>query len=327
MCFFFLMIRRPPRSTQSRSSAASDVYKRQVSTQSTWGILTINTMNKTALFLILTIAGCALCLTAEQLKKVMPNASSAKLGAFSPHLDAAMKEAQINTCARQSAFLAQLAQESGELAYMEELASGAEYEGRRDLGNTQPGDGKRFKGRGPIQLTGRNNYRAAGKALGLDLEGNPAQVATPQVGFKVATWFWNSRGLSSFADKNNQAAFDQITLRVNGCINCAVTHKANRDSYWRKAKQALGCQVHLFTFLQSIPFIVCASDIKFQRYPSDRLRNSLESEIQHPLSIIRTFSLLSFHNHKLLRDPHIGFKELAISLRFVEYMIVFLCFI
>ena len=56
-------------------------------------------------------------------------------------------------------FLAQLAHESGQLRYMEEIASGSAYEGRRDLGNTQPGDGVRFKGRGPIQLTGRSNYR------------------------------------------------------------------------------------------------------------------------------------------------------------------------
>eukprot|EP01017_Pseudomicrothorax_dubius_P020657 TRINITY_DN22454_c0_g1_i1.p1 TRINITY_DN22454_c0_g1~~TRINITY_DN22454_c0_g1_i1.p1 ORF type:complete len:125 (+),score=24.87 TRINITY_DN22454_c0_g1_i1:149-523(+) len=124
---------------------------------------------------------------------------------------------------------------------MEELAYGADYEGRTDLGNTQPGDGRKLKGRGPIQLTGRSNYRAAGKALGLNLEQNPQQVATPQVGFKVAVWFWNSRGLSAYADKNNQASFDQITLRVNGCINCAVTHKANRDAYWRKAKSVLKC--------------------------------------------------------------------------------------
>ena len=198
-------------------------------------------MSKTSAIVFLAILGCVYSLTAQQLKGIMPHASSAKINSFAPHLTAALEWGKINTCARQAAFLAQLAQESGELQYMEELASGSAYEGRRDLGNTQPGDGKRFKGRGPIQLTGRNNYRAAGKALGLDLEKNPASVATPEVGFKVATWFWNSRGLSFWADKNNQAAFDQITLRVNGCIKCKATHKDRRDSFWRKAKSILGC--------------------------------------------------------------------------------------
>lgn len=101
----------------------------------------------------------------------------------------ALKEGQINTATRQAAFLVQLAHESGELVYMEEIASGEAYEERKDLGNTQPGDGKRFKGRGPIQFTGRSNNRMAGKALGLDLETHPESVATPEVGFRTSVWF------------------------------------------------------------------------------------------------------------------------------------------
>ena len=99
-----------------------------------------------------------------------------------------MNEGSINTCARKAAFLAQIAHESGELIYMEELASGAAYEGRKDLGNTQKGDGKRFKGRGPIQMTGRANYRAGGKVLGLYLEKHPEKVKTPEVGFRTSVW-------------------------------------------------------------------------------------------------------------------------------------------
>ena len=66
-------------------------------------------------------------------------------------------------------FTGQLAHESDQFCAMEEYASGAEYEGRDDLGNTEDGDGRRYKGRGPIQLTGRANYAAAGRDLGLDL--------------------------------------------------------------------------------------------------------------------------------------------------------------
>ncbi len=79
-------------------------------------------------------------------------------------------------------FLAQLAHETGNFRYMEEIASGAAYEGRKDLGNTQAGDGKRFKGRGPIQLTGRANHRKYGQQLGIDFENNPEIVALPSVG-------------------------------------------------------------------------------------------------------------------------------------------------
>jgi putative chitinase len=169
----------------------------------------------------------------QQLRSIMPNLSEARAQQMLPHLNSAMAEAGINTPRRQAAFLAQLAHESGEFRYMEEIASGAAYEGRTDLGNTQPGDGVRFKGRGPIQLTGRSNYRAAGQALGIDLENNPKRAAEPDVGFRTAAWFWNSRNLNSYADAKN---FDAITYRVNGGYN----GKASRDAYYARALQVLG---------------------------------------------------------------------------------------
>jgi len=169
----------------------------------------------------------------EQLRAIMPNLSDARAREMLPHLNSAMKEAGINTPLRQAAFLAQLAHESGEFRHMEEIASGAAYEGNRDLGNTQPGDGVRFKGRGPIQLTGRSNYRAAGRALGIDLENNPRRAADPDVGFRTAAWFWNSRNLNASADARN---FDYITYRVNGGYN----GKAERDMYYARALRVLG---------------------------------------------------------------------------------------
>lgn len=170
--------------------------------------------------------------TRAQLLSIMPLARP-RAADYLPHLNVAMREAAMISPLRRAAFLAQLAHESAQLQFMEELASGAEYEGRRDLGNTQPGDGVRFKGRGPIQLTGRNNYRAAGRALGIDLLANPRRAADPDVGFRVAGWFWTSRGLNDLADRQQ---FDAITRRINGGLN----GKAERDRYYALALRVLG---------------------------------------------------------------------------------------
>ncbi len=172
-------------------------------------------------------------LTVDQLTKMMPSLSANRAAQLLPHLNAAMREAGISSGPRAAAFIAQLGHESGSLEYMEELASGAAYEGRRDLGNTQRGDGVRFKGRGPIQVTGRANYAAASRALGVDLVGNPALAATPEVAFRVAAWFWNSRDLNTLAD---QGRFDAITRRINGGVN----GKADRDRRHTIAKRAYG---------------------------------------------------------------------------------------
>jgi predicted chitinase len=170
----------------------------------------------------------------EDLREIMPHLSSSKASAYIGHVNDAMNWAGITTCKRISAFLAQVAHESGEFRYMEELASGSAYEGRKDLGNTQPGDGRRYKGRGPIQVTGRANYRSAGNAIGHDFEDNPTDAALPQWGFKIAAWFWNSRNLNSYADSGN---FDMITKRINGGYN----GKADRDQFYARAKRVLGC--------------------------------------------------------------------------------------
>jgi predicted chitinase len=169
--------------------------------------------------------------TPAQLQRIVPSLTSAKAAEVAPHLNRAMKEANISTPERKAAFIAQLAHESGGFKYNQEIASGAAYEGRRDLGNTQPGDGKRFKGRGYIQLTGRANYAAAGKALGLDLVNNPELAAKPENAARVAAWYWNSRGLNKLADQGN---FDGITKRINGGYN----GKADRDAYHARALRA-----------------------------------------------------------------------------------------
>lgn len=145
----------------------------------------------------------------------------------------------ISTPARQLCFLAQVGHESGGLFFTEELASGKAYEGRQDLGNTQPGDGPRYKGRGLIQITGRFNYKAIGEALGQDFVANPTLLggknikvcSDEQLKFAAlsAGWFWNSRKLNAIADRidigkdidegDNLAAFKEMTRKINGGTN------------------------------------------------------------------------------------------------------------
>jgi predicted chitinase len=153
-----------------------------------------------------------------------------------------MEEFDVTTKRRRCAFLAQLAHESVELRYMEEIASGAAYEGRLDLGNTHPGDGRKYKGRGPIQLTGRANYRRFGRILELDLEGKPELAAIAEHGFRIAALFWKLGGLNELADRlsmkgdvTERKIFSQITKRINGGYN-GLNERLN---YFRVAKQVL----------------------------------------------------------------------------------------
>jgi len=157
-------------------------------------------------------------------------------------LNEAMPRWGIDTRQRQAAFLAQVAHESGGLYYAEEIASGAAYEDRRDLGNTQPGDGRRFKGRGLIQLTGRFNYRLATvglRAAGLacpDFEAEPAAAGQAPWCVHTAGWFWASKRLNRFADAGTDAAFVALTRAINGGTN-GLGH---RQHLWAKARSALG---------------------------------------------------------------------------------------
>ena len=135
---------------------------------------------------------------------------------FLAPLNAAMAEFDIDTPLRQASFLAQVGHESGQLRYMRELASGAAYEGRADLGNVIAGDGVRFKGRGLLQVTGRANYAACGVALGLDLLAAPQLLEQTTAACRSAGWFWQSRGLNRLADAGDQ---ERVTRRINGGVN------------------------------------------------------------------------------------------------------------
>ena len=111
---------------------------------------------------------------------------------------------------------AALAHESDRFRALEEYASGAAYEGRADLGNTEPGDGKRYKGRGVIQLTGRANYRRAGKYLGVDLERQPDLAALPAIAYQTAAHYWLDRGINAKADRDDIRG---VTKLINGGTN------------------------------------------------------------------------------------------------------------
>jgi putative chitinase len=164
-------------------------------------------------------AGLAPGYAAEKLPGVMIHARPRTVATFAEAIGAQMSARGIDTPLRQAHFLAQIGHESGELRYTEEIASGDAYEGRRDLGNSEPGDGRRFKGRGLIQLTGRANYRAYGLSIGVDLLAGDAaaRVATdPALAVDVACWFWTTRRLNELADRDDVEA---ITRRINGGLN------------------------------------------------------------------------------------------------------------
>lgn len=151
----------------------------------------------------------------DQLLKIMPFARR-RVDLFLNPLNDAMQEFEIDTPARQASFLAQIAHESGQLQYVRELASGEAYEGRRDLGNTWPGDGRRYRGRGLIQITGRANYAACGTALGLSLLDQPELLEEPVNACRSAAWFWKTYGLNELADLGDQV---RVTKRINGGTN------------------------------------------------------------------------------------------------------------
>ena len=169
----------------------------------------------------------------DQLVRIMPYAKQ-RADKYLDALNAAMSEFGISENGlREAAFLAQIAHESGELRYVEELASGEAYEARDDLGNVVCGDGVRFKGRGLIQITGRANYEECGKFLGVDLLEEPERLEEPVLACRSAAWFWQSRGLNELADKQD---FLRITRKINGGTN----GWADRQKYYQRALDAIG---------------------------------------------------------------------------------------
>jgi putative chitinase len=154
-----------------------------------------------------------------------------------PHLQATCDRFAINTPRRVAAFLAQIGHESGGLVYVREIwgptPAQTRYEGRTDLGNNQPGDGRRFMGRGLLQITGRRNYQLASIGLDLDLITHPELLEQPANAASSAGWWWANHGLNGYADLEQ---FDRITRIINGGTNGA----ADRLALYGAAKKALG---------------------------------------------------------------------------------------
>ena len=156
-------------------------------------------------------------ITAEMLRKIAgSHGDNEVINGLVQHLPEVMDKYNIDTLNRAAHFLGQLAHESDHFNTFEEYASGAAYEGRRDLGNVKRGDGHRYKGRGPIQITGRFNYRKYGNILGVDLEHDPELAASSRVGTMIAGEYWHQNDLNHLADKDNGK---QITRKINGGYN------------------------------------------------------------------------------------------------------------
>jgi len=176
-------------------------------------------------------------ITLAELKAICTAAPEARLAPFVDPLNQAMAMHEIDDIQRETAFIAQIAHESGQFRYVRELwgptPAQERYEGRADLGNTQPGDGRKFMGRGLIQITGRANYAACGVALGLDLLAHPELLETPQMACNSAAWWWREHGCNELADSGD---FKALTKRINGGYNGLM----DRVALYEKAQQVIG---------------------------------------------------------------------------------------
>lgn len=174
--------------------------------------------------------------TLELLKKCWPYSTELNRNKFAPYLDKYMSLYDISSPVAMACFLAQIGHESAQLRYVEEIASGASYEGRTDLGNTEIGDGKRFKGRGLIQITGRTNYKQISDDLGIDFVSSPELLTEPEFAVESACWWWNKRDLTWIAESapiGDYATFRRITKIINGGYN-------GFDDRWELYQRAIG---------------------------------------------------------------------------------------
>lgn len=160
------------------------------------------------------------------------------VGEISGSFAVVLSQYNIDSYYRIAHFMGQVTHECAGFRTTEEFASGAAYEGRLDLGNTEKGDGKRYKGRGLPQLTGRDNYRRIGAKLDLDLEGNPELAGDPVTSLKIACEYWEDRKINGHCDADDLI---KVTKAVNGGLNGLE----DRREFLRRAKVALKSRMAL----------------------------------------------------------------------------------
>lgn len=153
---------------------------------------------------------------APRFSGALAEAQAAIIREVGPVLAGVLDGYGINTRLRIAHFLGQTCHESAGFRTTVEFADGSAYEGRQDLGNVQPGDGPRYKGRGLIQLTGRANYRTVGAALKIDLENDPERAAVPELSLRIACEYWKRHKINRMADADDLLA---VTRAINGGLN------------------------------------------------------------------------------------------------------------
>lgn len=178
----------------------------------------------------------------KQILDIMPHAEK-YVDKYLSYINEYAEQFGISTRMRMCHYLAQIAHESAELRYAEEIASGAAYEGRRDLGNTEKGDGKKFKGRGLIQITGRANYRAYNdyltrRGMKVDLLKNPELLSKPLGAVKSSMWFWQFHGLNEMASMDT-GSDSSVIVRITRKINGGTNGLTQRRLYFERAKLAI----------------------------------------------------------------------------------------
>lgn len=187
-------------------------------------------------------------ITLEQLEDCIPKATDKDRMAFIKPINQTLEEFDINTNTRIAAFLAQVAHESGNLRYTEELASGTNYEYRKDLGNLDfralqiahanyTTTGKFYKGRGLIQITGYFNYKECGEALGLDLIHVPTLLVEEENACRSAGWFWKKHNCNTLADQDK---FAHISQAINGGKLGQANGHIERDENYLRCKRVFG---------------------------------------------------------------------------------------
>eukprot|EP01016_Furgasonia_blochmanni_P044568 TRINITY_DN6203_c0_g1_i1.p2 TRINITY_DN6203_c0_g1~~TRINITY_DN6203_c0_g1_i1.p2 ORF type:complete len:205 (-),score=22.47 TRINITY_DN6203_c0_g1_i1:209-823(-) len=191
------------------------------------------------------IAFCAPIVEPDVISKIYPNLNQQNfLRKHNQYMQEALEYAQINTCPRLAAFLAAVGAETAEGAIFDKHDDGEKFEGRKDLGNIQKGDGVRYRPRGALTIVGRDQYRLAGHDLKQNYENEPELVSQSEHAWHVAAWLWKKKELNALADKNDEQNLKKIPFKLSGCKeteNCKIANSVLRRGIWKRAKQVLHC--------------------------------------------------------------------------------------